>query len=93
MIEKGRNPWVKYRDTLGERQKWVLREIRKAPATIHELAGRMKWPVGLVASCVCELIEKGRVRRDGHAVTTSETKKSVTAKPGDDPGLAWGQPL
>ena len=82
-LQKKEADWTKYKDTFGERQKTVLWELHKAPATISELAGRMKWPAGLVASCVKQLMDKGRVRRAVHAVHKGgpggEVLEAVTA--------------
>ena len=102
LAKKDQNKWAKHEDTLGERQKAVLRELQKAPATVFELAGRMGWPTALTSSCVTELIKRSMVRAmrggDGYAVTRKNpfsqmpavVVEVVTAKPG---GFAGGQPL
>ena len=102
LAKKDQNSWVKYRDTLGERQRAVLRELQKAPATVFELAGRMGLPTALVSSCVTELIKRDMVRalrgKDGYAVTRNNPFSQMpavvvevaTAKPG---GFAGGIPL
>jgi predicted Rossmann fold nucleotide-binding protein DprA/Smf involved in DNA uptake len=104
LAKKDQNSWVKYKDTLGERQKAVWKELRKAPATIFELAGRMGLPTALVSSCVTELIKRDMVRalrgKDGFAVTRNNpfnqlptvVVEAITAYP-EKPGFGGGKPL
>jgi len=71
-MNRNNKDWQKFKDTFGQRQNTVLAEIRRARGSIADIASRLHWPIGLVASFVQRLRTAGLLRE-----TPDDTLESV----------------
>ena len=73
--------WNNIKDSIGDRQYEVYKEIRKAKAngrTLFELVDSLQWPVNNISGRVTELSRKGHIEDSGERrVNPASGKKGV----------------
>lgn len=66
--------WYELQKSLPDSQATVLREIRKEPSTIREIASRLNWDAGTVSARIKELMEMELVERPLDPTTGEQIK-------------------